>query len=665
LRKTALITGIFLLISMSLFAGSELAGTTSSNFFKIPPFARSVGMGEAFTSVSDGSYALYYNPAGLSSVMGYEVQLSHVEWFTVRPGDTMRYEFLSMVTPFPFSDRGKLGLAFSFFTAGEMNSTQELPGYDPATLDSIDTGVGFDYYTGAPFIPYDYSIILGYGLDIMDDLSAGVAVKYTSENIDASTGSNITADMGFLYRLPVNGHFMRFGLILSHLGSELKMENLGFVPPFTVKLGVSDQFILFDNKILLTGQSIIQMDYDPLFSLGLEYWFYDIFALRMGYKFGAFNHPTVGAGVKYGSFELDYAFVRYDELGNTHRFSLLYKWGTPPVKLLVEPRVFSPNRDRFIDTTFFSTVLKNPDKVNSAKIKIFDPRGEKLLTEIKIPNPLSKNIPWSGLIKRSVLPDGVYRASLLASYDSGDSESGKIPVEIDNTPPALRVDAEPKLLQPGKGESLVIPATFTFYAEDRNNVGGWQFVVWDGNKQIFFNTSGKGEPPLSYIWDGKSNKGDYVETGEIYYYSFSAYDTLGNKAKTKPQSQVVLLKEITLTFASDALFDLGEADVKISAYGILKEMKKVLAKYPDSDIVVSGHTDNLKPMGIKYKSNKQLSKARADAVKFFMINLLSMDSKRIKTVGHGDEKPIASNDTANGRLKNRRVEIKIQSTIYK
>ena len=45
-------------------AASDLVGTTASNFLKIPPFARPAGMGEAFAAVSDGTYGLYYNPAG-------------------------------------------------------------------------------------------------------------------------------------------------------------------------------------------------------------------------------------------------------------------------------------------------------------------------------------------------------------------------------------------------------------------------------------------------------------------------------------------------------------------------------------------------------------------------------------------------------------------------
>jgi chemotaxis protein MotB len=142
-------------------------------------------------------------------------------------------------------------------------------------------------------------------------------------------------------------------------------------------------------------------------------------------------------------------------------------------------------------------------------------------------------------------------------------------------------------------------------------------------------------------------------------------DSVGNKAMTKPAPIVILLREIKLTFSSDALFDIGQADVKISAYSVLKTIKNVLDKNPESEILVSGYTDNIQPHGIKYKNNTELSKARAEAVKFFMVNLLGYDGNRIRTEGKGELNPIADNSTDEGRKKNRRVELTIKSTIYK
>jgi len=656
MKKNLILVLIIFIFNFNSFAGVELVGTTSSNFIKIPPFARAVGMGEAFAAISDGTYGLYYNPAGISSVLGFEVQLTHISWF-----QGINYEFFSIVTPPPFFEIGKLGIAFAWFQVDEMDKTSELPSYEPSDLETTD----FDLYKLYKFSPYDYSIILGYGAEIQENLTAGISLKYTSENIDKTSGSNITADAGFIYKMDLNQHLLRLGLTLSNLGPELKMDKIGFEPPKILKIGISDQFNLFSNKLLLASQIILQVDYDSLYSFGLEYWIQNLIALRAGYKLGAFNHPTFGAGVRYNNIQFDYAFVKYDELGDTHRFSALYSWGTPPIKLKVNPYVFSPNNDSFLDNTSFFPLLKAKEKVISMKINIFDTNGKNILAKIPVTQTSAKEIKWNGVVSGIVLPDGVYQASLETTYETGVSESEKIPVEIDNTPPEMSITAEPKLLKPGKKESLIIPATFTFYANDKNKVSKWQFVIWDNNKKVFYSTGGNGEPPLSLIWDGKGNSGEYVETGQIYYYSLITTDSVGNKAQTPPQSQVVLLKEIKLTYSSDALFDLGLADVKISAYSILKEMKKTINKYPDSEIVVAGHTDNLQPAGIRYKDNFELSKARADAVKFFMVNLLNINEKRIKTEGYADTKPIASNDTEEGRAKNRRVEIIIKSTIYK
>jgi len=655
LRRVIVFIPIFLVLFIpGLFAGVELVGTTSSNFLKIPPFARAAGMGEAFTAVSDGTYGLYYNPAGLVSVTGFEVQLSHISWF-----QGINYEYLALVAPVPYTDLGRLGFAFAWFQVDEMDKTSSLP---DGFLDTPEPD--FSLYKHHKFAPFNYSVILAYGLDIKDYLSAGASVKVTSENIDTSSGAGITTDIGLMYKSFMHGHSVKLGLVLSNFGSELKLENAAFEPPRILKTGISDSFAMFDGTLLLSAQIILQLDYDNLYSLGAEYWIYDTVALRFGYKLGAFDQPSFGAGVKWQGIGFDYAFIRYEELGMTHRFSLNYSWGTPPVSLQVNPSVFSPNNDKYMDDAAFTPLFKSKDKLKSAHIKINDSLGLQAAS-VEIKDLSAQNVIWGGRGDAGVLADGVYWAVLTANYENGTSSSAPVSVEIDNTPPVMRIDAQPQLLRPGQNDALLIPSTIALSADDRNGVAKWQLIVWDKNKKPFFTTGGNGPPPASFVWDGKGSSGEYVTTGEIYYYSLSSTDNLGNKGQTPAKAQVVLLKEIKLSFASDALFDLGKADVKISAYGILKEMKKVIEENPDSKITVAGHTDNLQPSGGLYRTNKELSKARADAVKFFMVNLLSMDGGRINTAGYGEKQPIAPNNTPEGRLKNRRVEIIIESTIYR
>jgi flagellar motor protein MotB len=236
-----------------------------------------------------------------------------------------------------------------------------------------------------------------------------------------------------------------------------------------------------------------------------------------------------------------------------------------------------------------------------------------------------------------------------------------VDVEIDNTPPAMKIGAGPKISNPGQQDSIILPVIFDLQAQDRNMIAAWQLVIWGSDRKIFFMTSGSGEPPPEYTWDGTGMDGQGRPKDGVYYYSLISTDSVGNKGMTKPASMMALTKEIKLEFASDALFDLGEANVKISAYSVLKTIKDVIARYPGSLIKVAGYTDNIQPQGIKYNNNTELSKDRADAVKFFMINLLGYDEKKISTAGYGELYPVADNNTEEGRQKNRRVEI----TLYR
>ena len=107
------------------------------------------------------------------------------------------------------------------------------------------------------------------------------------------------------------------------------------------------------------------------------------------------------------------------------------------------------------------------------------------------------------------------------------------------------------------------------------------------------------------------------------------------------------------------LFDSGKATLRRSAHGVLDKVAKVLEEVSDQPVGVEGHTDNQPIKHSGWSDNKALSLARAKAVAEYLGQQQGIDGKRLIPVGHGDERPIASNDTAAGRAKNRRVEIVI------
>ena len=117
--------------------------------------------------------------------------------------------------------------------------------------------------------------------------------------------------------------------------------------------------------------------------------------------------------------------------------------------------------------------------------------------------------------------------------------------------------------------------------------------------------------------------------------------------------------QLTLGLATTLLFDSGEATLKPGGADVLHRIGSVLKQYPDRSIHVVGHTDNVPIKGRlakTYPTNLELSQARAESARQALTDG-GMAAAKIDATGHADSRPIASNATAEGRQKNRRVEI--------
>jgi len=117
---------------------------------------------------------------------------------------------------------------------------------------------------------------------------------------------------------------------------------------------------------------------------------------------------------------------------------------------------------------------------------------------------------------------------------------------------------------------------------------------------------------------------------------------------------------LVITLADNILFDSGKAKIKEDAYPVLDKIIKVIKdKAGSKNIGIEGHTDNVPIKYSGWKSNRELSTARANNVYHYLVKVGGLDPSRLTTMGYGEFRPIASNDTAQGRAKNRRVEIVI------
>lgn len=117
---------------------------------------------------------------------------------------------------------------------------------------------------------------------------------------------------------------------------------------------------------------------------------------------------------------------------------------------------------------------------------------------------------------------------------------------------------------------------------------------------------------------------------------------------------------LTINMVDRVLFDSGQAQVKPAGVLVLKQVADVLNKITDKQIRIEGHTDNV-PISSKlqdrYKTNWELSTARATTVVRYLIDHGGVDRQYLSAVGYADTHPIASNDTDEGRSSNRRIEI--------
>jgi len=116
---------------------------------------------------------------------------------------------------------------------------------------------------------------------------------------------------------------------------------------------------------------------------------------------------------------------------------------------------------------------------------------------------------------------------------------------------------------------------------------------------------------------------------------------------------------VMITINGALLFDPGKAVLTDEALGIVDNLAKVLEEYNENIIEIEGHTDNVPMSSGTYENNDVLSMYRALYVADRIREVTNLNPAYIKSAGRGEYVPIADNSTAEGRARNRRVEIKV------
>lgn len=119
-------------------------------------------------------------------------------------------------------------------------------------------------------------------------------------------------------------------------------------------------------------------------------------------------------------------------------------------------------------------------------------------------------------------------------------------------------------------------------------------------------------------------------------------------------------KGLVITFLSEVFFDSGRDIIRLDGKEVLQRVAPILNdEVPNSYVAIEGHTDNEPIRYSGWKSNWELSSARALAVLHYLIGECKFEPQWLCANGYGEYRPVADNDTPQNKQKNRRVEIVI------
>jgi chemotaxis protein MotB len=142
----------------------------------------------------------------------------------------------------------------------------------------------------------------------------------------------------------------------------------------------------------------------------------------------------------------------------------------------------------------------------------------------------------------------------------------------------------------------------------------------------------------------------------------SLEDEMRAELESKDVAISKLQGKLTVTIVDRVMFDSGEAVLKPDGAAVMQKIADLLAGHPELKLHVIGHTDNVpirQSAQGRFSSNWELSAARALAAVHYLTEKAGVEPRRVGAVAYGEFRPLADNATAEGRAKNRRIEITI------
>lgn len=295
------ILAALILLSTAITGEAAGVGTTGAQFLKVGIGARPMAMGGAFSALADDANAINWNPGALGTIAQKNVTASYSSLFRDQSQGFMGY-----VSPLK-EGMGTLGVGLNYLI-----------------VSNIDRRAADTEEPDSRFSNDNFALSLSYGRAVaLEGLSLGGNVKYIRTTLDAYSASAVALDFGALYKTRIEN--LTAGLSLQNLGTRIGPDPL----PFLIKGGAA--YKLFGSKLALAADvDWLAVDQRAYLGLGTEYWLQKVMAVRAGYQFGRGQDQLggrlvgfgVGLGVKLERFSLDYAFIPFGNLGDTHRMTV-------------------------------------------------------------------------------------------------------------------------------------------------------------------------------------------------------------------------------------------------------------------------------------------------------------------------------------------------------
>jgi len=313
-----------LIFSTVLQAEFNKAGRTSLQFLKIGIGSRPVAMGEACIANIYGVNAVFWNPAGIVYIDGGEVGFNYARWI----GDL---DLMAGAIVYNWEMIGAFSIYFIGLDYGDLEEA----------LTTSPTG-SLDTRTGSLFTGNDMAVGFSYARKFTNQLSIGFSIKYLREELYTYNTSMVSFDVGSYYDTGWKGIKLamtaqNFSKQARFLETKEEFEQT-YELPLVFRIGWSIDLLGGDNlflggnpelhKFSFNMDAVHTNDFAERLHLGVEYWLFNKFALRAGYRINYDEgNLSVGAGLDYpvGSMNLrvDYAYVDYDFLDATHRLSII------------------------------------------------------------------------------------------------------------------------------------------------------------------------------------------------------------------------------------------------------------------------------------------------------------------------------------------------------